>query len=262
MENLGDILHLSVFLPWIYAALTLVVGYIIAKLAAKAFVKASKRIATPAQANLLSKLIKYFVLVIFLITALQQVGFKLSVLLSTAGVLTVAVSFASQTALTNIISGLFFIAERPFRIGDSVTISGITGEVKSIDLLSIKLRTFDNTLVRISNESLLKTPITNLSHYPTRRFDFTLGVAYTANLNQVSQVLLELANNNAYALSTPAAEVHITGFADSAINLRFSVWSKTKEFASLKNSLQQAIQEKFAQENIEIPYPQLEVHQA
>jgi hypothetical protein len=88
--------------------------------------------------------------------ALHQAGLKLGVLPGAAGILTVAIGFASQTSASNLISGLFVIAERPFVVGDIIRVAETTGEVLSVDLLSVKIRTFDNLYVRIPNEGIIR----------------------------------------------------------------------------------------------------------
>src|SRR5690606_3033117 len=123
-------------------------------------------------------------------------GFSLSVLLGAAGVLSVALGFASQTSASNLISGLFLIGEQPFQLGDTIKVGNTTGEVLSIDLLSVKLRTFDNLYVRIPNESLIKSEMTNLTRFPIRRFDLLIGVAYKENISQVRQIMQNVADNN------------------------------------------------------------------
>ena len=120
----------------------------------------------------------------FCVSALRELGFKLSVLLGAAGVLTVAVGFASQTSASNIISGLFLLGERPFSVGDVIRVGSTTGEVLSIDLLSAKLRTFENLFVRIPNETLIKSEVTNLSRLPVRRLDLKIGIAYKEEVGE------------------------------------------------------------------------------
>ncbi len=94
----------------------------------------------------------YLILALFLITALHQLGFNLSALLGAAGIASVAIGFASQTSASNLTSGLFLIGEESFRIGDVIRIGDTTGEVLNIDLLSVKLRTFDNLFIRLPDE--------------------------------------------------------------------------------------------------------------
>ncbi|MFN9975907.1 MAG: mechanosensitive ion channel family protein, partial [Phycisphaerae bacterium] len=113
--------------------------------------------------------------------ALDSLGFDLKVLLGAAGILTVAVGFAAQTSASNLISGLFLMFERPFVVGNSIVIGDLRGEVVAIDMLSTKIRTFTNMMVRIPNETLVKSNIVNLSYFPIRRVDLEVGVAYSSD---------------------------------------------------------------------------------
>ena len=150
-------------LAWIRALLFIGVGFVIAKLASRLFRRISDNKLSTHHQLLGSMLVFYLLFLIFLFSGLKELGFSLNVLLGAAGVLSVAVGFASQTSASNLISGLFLIAEKPFEIGDVLKLNEFTGEVMAIDLLSIKLRTFDNIMIRVPNESLIKTTFTNLS---------------------------------------------------------------------------------------------------
>jgi small-conductance mechanosensitive channel len=197
----------------------------------------------------------YLVLGIAFAWALQQLGVSLGVVLGAAGLLTVAIGFAAQTSVSNLISGLFLMVEQPFVVGDVIQVADATGEVISIDLLSVRLRTFDNLLVRIPNESMIKSNVTNLTYFPIRRFDMQVGVAYKEDLSKVGEVLMEIADNNPICLQEPKPLIIFSGFGDSAINLQFSVWAMKENFLELRNSTQNAVKRSFEQHGIEIPFP-------
>ena len=210
----------------------------------------------PQQALILRRAVYYPLLLLFLATALHQVGFKLSVLLGAAGVLTVALGFASQTSASNIISGLFLMIEQPFKIGDSIQIGGTTGEVLSIDLLSVKLRMFNNTYVRVPNESVIKSEVKTLTRFPIRRVDLKIGISYVEDLERVRKILLQLVDENPLGLEQPAPQVFLEGFGESSVDLQYSVWARRENFVALKNSLMEEVKATFAAEGIEIPFPQ------
>ena len=159
--------------------------YVVARIAT-----AITKHGAPQTAFFVRTAIYYGGLAVMIAIVLNQLGFKLGALLGAAGVAGIAIGFAAQTTLSNLISGLFIIGERPFAVGDVILIGTTRGTVESIDLLSVKLRTFDNLLIRIPSETLLKQEVTNVTRYPIRRFDLTLGVAYKEDVYRVVEVTL------------------------------------------------------------------------
>ncbi|WP_219340194.1 mechanosensitive ion channel domain-containing protein [Spartinivicinus marinus] len=146
----------------------IIIGFILAKLSTKEASRLSKDKLTLHQSLLFQRISFYLIVALFIITALQQINVDLGVILSTAGILSVTIGFASQTSASNIISGLFFLGEKSFGVGDVIKVSSTTGEVLANDLLSIKSRTFDNLFVRIPNETIIKLGVTTLTRFPIR----------------------------------------------------------------------------------------------
>ncbi|MCC5791557.1 MAG: mechanosensitive ion channel family protein [Legionellaceae bacterium] len=243
-----------------YAILLFVVGLMIAKRTAQFAEKYTMKHFSRHQASLVRRLIFYTIFLGFLVSALQQLGFNLTVLIGAAGVLTVAISFASQTAASNLISGIFMIFERPFLIGDFIEVKGIGGTVDAIDLLSTKLKTPDNRVVRIPNETMIKSEITNLSYFPTRRIDLLIDISYKNDIDAARQVLLELARECTTVLPEPPPTVLLSSFAESSIQLKYMLWVERANVISTRSLLQEKIKTRFDEAGIEIPYPQLTLH--
>ncbi len=240
----------------IYALIFLVIGIVLAKVLSKLCSRFLQNRLAVHQLRLLKRFVYYTTLIIFFVAALQQLNVKLSLFLGAAGIVTVAIGFASQTSVSNIISGLFLITEKPFVIGDTIVLSdGTKGEVLSIDLLSIKLRTVDNLFIRVPNENLIKSQIINTTRFAIRRFDAYLGIGYEQNIDKVKKVLFEVAENNPDALKEPLPSFTFIGFGDSAINIEFSVWAQKENYFLLQNSLQQDIKEAFEKNQINMPFP-------
>jgi small-conductance mechanosensitive channel len=237
------------------AVLTVLAGLILARLVSSGLGRVLAKQADAHRAMLLRRVSFYVVAGLFLATALVELGFNFGILLGAAGILTVAFGFASQTSASNVISGLFLLGEKAFAVGDVLKVGETTGEVLSIDLLSVKLRTFDNLFVRIPNENLIKSPFTNLTRFPIRRIDLQIGVAYKENMQRVLDVLVEVAHQNPLCLEEPQPLFIFQGFGDSALTFQFSVWAKREQFLDLKNSIQIEIKDAFDAHGIEIPFP-------
>lgn len=202
----------------------------------------------------------YLVVILAGLSVLQQLGLELSVLLGAAGILTVALGFASQTSASNVISGVFLLGEQPFVVGDTIRVGTTTGEVLSIDLLSVKLRTFENLYVRVPNESLIKSEITNLTRFPIRRVDLLFQVAYREELQRVRDVLLGLADRTPAVLEEPPPTVNVTDFADSGVALKVSVWVQTQGWYEFKTVFLSQIKHELDEAGIEIPFPHLSLY--
>jgi len=258
--GLDGILTAERLLSLTRALVILVGGFILARMASRVVARMARQRASAQEGMIVRRLVFYGLLALVVASTLHQLGFKLGVLLGAAGILTVAIGFASQTSASNLISGLFLIAERPFVVGDVVTIGGTTGEVLSVDLLSVKLRTFDNLLVRIPNESIIKTELRNLTRFPIRRMDMQLSVSYREDLRRVEDLLFAVAERHPFALEEPKPLFIVQGFGDSGINLQFSVWGKRENFLAIKNEIAREVKESFDDAGIEIPFPQRSPH--
>jgi small-conductance mechanosensitive channel len=244
----------------VLALVILVVGFIVARLAAAGMARFLKSRATPQGVMVVRRAVFYALLFIVIASTLRQLGFQLGVLLGAAGILTVAIGFASQTSVSNLISGLFVIAERAFVVGDVIRVDDITGEVLSIDLLSVKVRTFDNTLVRVPNENIIKTKVTNLTHFPIRRIDLQIGVAYKEDLRKVRDLLFRVAEVNPVCLEEPAPLFIFKKYGDSALEFQFSIWTRKENYLALLNSAHIEIKEAFDANGIEIPFPHRSIY--
>ncbi len=234
-----------------HAGFYIVLGFILASLFSRLVKRAVKKRTSAQQTMIFGKLVYFTTLIVFLIAALQALGFRVTALLGAAGIFTLAISFASKSSIANIISGLFLLLEKPFQIGDTIKVSGESGKVESIDTLSIKIRAFDNTLIRIPNETVIKVPVINYTRYPTRRLDLPIGVAYSSDIPKLKKLFNDTALQNDYILTNPAPTVSFLAFANSSLNLRFSAWVKKEDYGKAKTSLQEQLKVAFETNGIE-----------
>ncbi|MHC4329285.1 MAG: mechanosensitive ion channel family protein [Planctomycetota bacterium] len=251
----SDLLSKDTLAPAVRIIALVVLGFpLVFALAAFAGGAARKRL-TPQANMLIRKGIVYFGSIAILIAVLKQSGFELTALLGAAGIVGIAIGFASQTSVSNIISGLFLISERPFEVGDIIQVGSTKGVILSIDLLSVKLRTFDNHMIRIPNEMLIKNEVRNITRFPIRRLDIQVKVAYKEDVDKVRTVLIDIAERNPFCLDEPEPAVRFDNFGDSALEFLFAVWCVREDYLKLKNKIMQEIKERFDAEGIEIPFP-------
>jgi small-conductance mechanosensitive channel len=215
---------------------------------------------SPQQAMIFSKLVLYSGVIIIIFSILNEFGFKMTHLLGAAGIIGIAVGFASQTSVSNIICGLFLITEKPFEVDDIITVQNNTGVVLSIDILSVKLRTFDNKMIRIPNETIIKSDVTNVTYFPIRRVDIDVGVAYKEDIGRIREVLMDVAQKNPLCLNEPEPLVIFKGFGNSSIDLLLLIWAVKTDWLKLKNSIIEEIKKRFDEDGIEIPFPHLSLY--
>lgn len=187
-------------------------------------------------------------------------GIKASALFGAAGVVGLVLGIASQTSIGNIVSGIFLVSERSFEIGDLVRVGDKMGVVDSIDLLSIKLKTLDNLLIRIPNQTIISTELTNITRYPIRRMEVILSVAYKEDLEYVIKVLKETVAKNIYCLDEPEPLILFKNFGDSGIDIQLGLWFEKSTYRDLRNSIFIDIKAAFKAADIEIPFPHISLY--
>ena len=205
--------------------------------------------------DLLARIVRYAGYLMVLIAVLQEFGFNLAAVLGAAGIAGVAIGFASQTSLSNLISGLFIVGERPFEKGDIIEVGTFTGTVEEIGLMALTLRTFDNRSVRIPNETLVKTNVVTVTRYPIRRVDLTIGVSYNEAIDRVMKVLRDVAEAHGAVLDEPDPVIVFNGFGESSLNFMLGAWTTKDDVLKVKNELPLRIKEAFDREGIEMPFP-------
>jgi len=245
---------------FLYAALVVLIGGVLLGMLGRWMGRAVGRRFSAERGALARKLIFYTGWVIIVLTALGQMGVKLTAILAAAGVAGIAIGFAAQTSLSNVISGIFLAVERPFKVGDMVQIADTLGMVLSVDLISVKLRMFDNRFVRIPNETFVKEKVINYSRFPIRRVDLMIGVAYKEDVERVRQVLFEVARDHPLALQEPEPLCFCWNFNTSSVDLLFVVWAAQADWLTLKSELLTNIKKRFDEEGIEIPFPHLSLY--
>lgn len=238
-----------------------VVGQFIAKIIKKIIAKIlNKRGVDLAVISFVASLTYGLVLMVAVIAAISHLGFNTTSLVAIIGAAGLAIGLALQGSLSNFASGVLIISLRPFKSGDFVQVSGISGIVEEILIFSTKLRTGDNKSVIIPNGSITSGTITNYSAKPTRRVDLIIGVSYNANLAQTKQVLSDVVTRHALILKDQAITIGVSELADNSVNLVVRPWVKSEDYWPVYFDLLENIKVALDEAGIEIPYPQLSLH--
>lgn len=210
----------------------------------------------------LSRITQYIIIVIGALISFQIVGIDLSGLAVIFGLLSVGIGFGLQNITSNFISGLIILFERPISVGDRVTVSNIEGDVTEINIRATKVRTVNNVSIIVPNSEFVSKDVINYSHGdPSYRLDIDVGVSYNSDLEKVLKALKEVADENKNVMKTPATDVHLVEFGDSAWKMQLRVWiGDVKDYPNVRNDLNKAIVRKFREHDIQIPFPQRDLH--
>lgn len=237
----------------IRVALLLFIGFPLIYFVGRWFRKYIGKRSNAQRGLVFEKLILYFGTLILIITLLKELGFELTPLLGAAGIIGIAIGFASQTSVSNIISGLFLIIEKPFAVNDIIQINKIMGQVLSIDTLSVKLRTFDNCFVRIPNETIIKTEVINLTYFPIRRVDVSLRIPYRQDIESIKKALLSLPANNPLCLQQPRPKIVFDMFSSAFMHISLYSWTAKENYRKVYTGMGEAIQQELKKIGIEYP---------
>ena len=199
-------------------------------------------------------------LIISVIGALGVNTTSFAALLASAGV---AVGMALSGNLQNFAGGIVILLFKPYRVGDTIEVQGLTGVVREVQIFHTILNTFDNKLIYIPNGSLSTSVVVNYSREGARRVQWTIGVDYGTDISRVRQLLLTLFQSDARIMQEPEGRkpfVGLDALADSSVNLVVRVWVKTEAYWDVYYDLHQQIYELFNREGVGIPFPQAVVH--
>ncbi|MDD4017249.1 MAG: mechanosensitive ion channel family protein [Kiritimatiellae bacterium] len=241
-------------LPFLGICAWLIFGLWVSSLLSRMLYKGLSRRLGADTARAISKTAKLLLILLFVFSLIRGAGVDITAVLGAAGVVGVAIGFASQTSLSNLISGLFLVLERPFKAGDWIEVDGSSGYVHSVELLSTYIRTFDNRMVRIPNEMLAKSKLINYTHYPIRRLDLNIAVAYKEDPGRVMQIFREVVTANPACFNEPEPLIVFKGFGASSMEFLLAVWLDRTEIMAARTSLMKDIKERFDQEGVDIPY--------
>lgn len=242
----------------VVAILILIAGVVAGRWAAGAVNRMLERMNLDAPVRrLLAGGVRAFVLVIFAIMALQNIGVELLPLIAGLGVAGAGVALAMQGVLGNLVAGLTILLTRPFRVGDYISIAKEEGEVLDIELSSTTLGHADLSRVVIPNRKIVGEILHNYGRL--RQLDVAVGVSYQTDLSAALGVVREVLQASADTLKDPAPVVSVARLADSSVRIGVQPWVSAPNYGSATSEINRALLEAFRARGIVIPMPQREV---
>ncbi len=208
----------------------------------------------------IEKVVVYGIILIGVVAALSPFGIQLTGLLMVGGFASLVIGFAAQTVFANFFSGLLLYVERPFKIGDPIKVLDYVGRVEDISMVSTKIRTWDGVLVRIPNEKLMNSDISNYSKSVARRVDIPIGISYKSDIEKAREALRRMLEEHPLVLVYPPPKVYVVDYSDSAIVLKLRCWVPTSMWFETYMELVAKVKATLDEAGIEIPFPQLDLH--
>lgn len=204
----------------------------------------------------LSLALKYAIMVMVGVSVLAQFGVQTTSIIAALGAAGLAIGLALQGTLQNIAAGLMILVLRPFRVGEYIVNTNVSGTIKEIGLFTTDMETADGLYLSTPNSELWNTPTINYSRNPTRRFELEIGIGYQDDIELARTSLLELAKSDPRVLSDPAPMTYVKSLGSSAVTIVLRVWTRTSDHFDLSGVLTQAAKEKFDKVGVSMPYPQ------
>lgn len=209
----------------------------------------------------ISLVIRYFIIATGIILALSSLGVDLSKFNLMAGALGLGIGFGLQNVISNFVSGLILVFERPILVGDTVEVNNLMGTVKRIGVRSSNISTFDGAEVVVPNSNLISNDLINWTLSSNlKRNEILIGVAYGTDLNAVLKILRETVDSNDDVLKDPKPQALFSDFGDSSLNFRLRFWVPFELGLQTKSDVSVALYNAFAEQGIEIPFPQRDIH--
>lgn len=244
----------------LFSLMIFIAGIIFAKLLTGYLRRSLKTKLNKDRLEIFLKIVYYLLILITVVWVMSSMGIKLSGLLVAGGFLGIIIGFASQSIVGNLVSGIFLTIEHPMKIGNAVNIDGTIGIVEDINIISTHIRTFDGLDIRIPNEKVFTTSITNYVSNIARRFEYSLGIRHEDDAQKAISIIREFLNKEPFVLVNPAPLVFVAKLDDSSVNISVKIWSPVSQWYSLYMRLLWEIKDILEQNDIIIAFPQQVIH--
>jgi small-conductance mechanosensitive channel len=240
-------------------AIIMLVGFTIARISRTLFNKYYAPVLPEHTAKNFSKIIYFGIIIIAFLVFTTSTGIDFSGLLVAGGILGIVIGFATQSVISNLISGIFLLIEKPAKQGDSIELpdSNISGSFVDVGTFSSRVRKFDGTIMRIPNEKLFTSNIRVLTDSPIRRHEAKIGIAYKEDIDSAVEVLKKtIMSRMPFVLHEPEPEFRIEELGDSSINISILVWHPKEDWSKVAPTVLKISKNALDDAGIEIPFPQ------
>lgn len=246
---------------FIYAVITLIIGFWLIKLLTKATIKGLEiRKIDKSLKHFFSSALNISLKVLLILSVAGMFGFQTTSFVAILAAAGFAIGMALQGSLGNFAGGVLILILRPYKIGDYIDAQGHSGTVNSIELFNTRLKTPDNKIIIIPNGPMSNGNIVNYSKEKTRRVDMVFGCGYEDDIKKVKKVLEKLVSQDKRILKEPLSTVNVKELADSSVNFNVRVWVNSPDYWTVYSDMQENVKLTFDKEKISIPYPQIDIH--
>ncbi len=240
------------------------IGWILAAFARNTIIKVSKKTHRGETAAIFLSHVAYVgIMIVVVLTALSQAGIPITPISSMLAGILVGISMSLKSSVGNLSSGIVIALFKPFKIGEFVDMGSDTmGTVESIELFFSKLRTTDGREITVPNNLVMSKPITNFSNNEFRRNDFIIGIGYKDNLQQAKDILQSLVDQDGRILKIEGKlpMIRTNELGANTVNILVRYWTIRADFIETKWSMTEKTKLALDEANINIPYPQRDVH--
>lgn len=246
----------------ISAIVLLVVGLLISKVLSGIFRKGLERTLLPELViDFMCKFLGIVLYVSVFLIFVASLGFDVgSVVLGLSAIIGLILGLGMQDTVSNLVSGIWIAAIRPMDKNDFITVAGSTGTVSVVNIMTTELLTVDNQLITIPNKLIWDSSIVNFTRMPTRRVSVDVGISFKSDLNKAISAAMDLMQAHPKILETPAPAVVVLSLGEFSVNLQLRAWTANSDLWGVKWDLTGGIVQAFAENGIEIPFPQQDVH--
>jgi small-conductance mechanosensitive channel len=258
--NLDIILYGDLtLLDLIIIILIFLIAMIIAKAIALNLRRTLKEKIGREQLRSIIKVIYAIIFLIAFISILPILGVDATGIAVAAGFLGLIIGLASQSVLGNLIAGIFLVIERPLKVGDQVNVEGTFGYVEDVKIMSTIIRTYDGVFVRIPNEKVFTTNISNLVTHVARRLEYDIGIRYSDDADKAVEIIKKIIDDYPLTLKNPEPFVFVDNLGNSSVDVKVRFWIPSPEWYPVKRALLWKIKKTLEENGIRVPFPQREV---